>query len=73
VSGKGSQTRRSECQQNLHIEGCVHDWCISTEHDGIGVSVFKRTHHDDKLGLSVEDRAFLQIMDKGFSKDYQGR
>ena len=36
--------------------------------DRIGMSVFDRTKDDDKLGLSVEDRNFLVLMDKEFYK-----
>ncbi|XP_062610110.1 uncharacterized protein LOC134271902 [Saccostrea cucullata] len=33
---------------------------------------FLRTSQDEKLGLSIEDKAFLQIMDSGFKKDTDG-
>ncbi|XP_069109740.1 uncharacterized protein [Argopecten irradians] len=38
----------------------------------IGQGVFKQTHDDNKVGLSVEDRAFLDLMDKEFVRDTSG-
>ena len=38
----------------------------------IGDHVFDRTVYDDKLGKSVEDKLFLNIMDNEFDKDKNG-
>lgn len=35
-------------------------------------SIFKRTNEDNQPSLSVEDRAFLKIMDNGMKKDSSG-
>ena len=42
------------------------------EPDTIGEDVFRKSPEDDKVGLSAEDREFLQIMNQGFSKDESG-
>lgn len=39
----------------------------------IGSSVFNRTKDDDKVGLSIEDRKFLDIMEDGFQKSSSGK
>ena len=50
------------------LQPCNHQFCV-TEFDN---ALFKKTNKDEKLGLSVEDRQFLSIMDKGFDKDESG-
>lgn len=35
--------------------------------------VFKKTEHDEKPGLSIEDQRFLDIMDAGFQKTQEGQ
>ena len=42
------------------------------ESDNIGQSVFKKTKDDDKIGMSVEDRQFIQIMESGLPKTPSG-
>lgn len=37
--------------------------------DGLGHYVFQRTHTDESIALSFEDKAFLSLMDQEFSKD----
>ena len=37
-----------------------------------GNDVFLRTPDDEHIGLSVEDRLFLQLMDRTFSKNSEG-
>ena len=39
----------------------------------IGSSVFQRSDDDDKVGLSMEDRDFLDIMSSNFERDPDGR
>lgn len=36
----------------------------SLDNDSLGSNVFQRTHHDDKLGMSMEDKLFLDLMDR---------
>ncbi|KAK3098135.1 hypothetical protein FSP39_016503 [Pinctada imbricata] len=38
----------------------------------LGDNVFQRSKDDNKIGLSIEDRKFLQLMDKEFTKDSNG-
>ena len=40
--------------------------------DGLGRTVFVRTHNDNKPGISTEDRRFLKIMENGMVKDKNG-
>lgn len=40
--------------------------------DGLAHGVFTQTKHDNKPGLSMEDRRFLEIMNRGMSKDATG-
>ena len=41
----------------------MNTYCVS-EIERIGSSVFQTTNSDDQLGLSVEDRMFLSMMDR---------
>lgn len=36
-------------------------------------NTFVKTEHDEKTGLSIEDKAFLQLMENGFKKEDDGR
>ena len=40
--------------------------------DGLGMEVFSRTKDDNKLGLSIEDRRFLDIMNQSVTKSEAG-
>ena len=40
---------------------------------GLQADVFARTVDDDEVGTSIEDREFLEMMDKEFAKDEDGR
>ena len=40
--------------------------------DGLGRTVFVRTHDDNKPGTSAEDRRFMTIMENGMVKDRNG-
>ncbi len=40
-----------------------------TKTDNLGCAVFHKTLEDDKPGLSMEDRAFLEIMDSDVFQD----
>ena len=50
------------------LQPCNHHFCVTEINDAL----FKKTNDDEKPGLSVEDRKFLSIMDKGFEKDESG-
>ncbi len=45
---------------------------FSSPSDDLGKTVFDRTNQDDKLGMSIEDREFLHIMDQEMVKDDSG-
>lgn len=36
-------------------------------------SVFQKTEHDEKLGPSIDDQRFIEIMNSSFKKDADGR
>ncbi|MES9882937.1 MAG: hypothetical protein ABW185_18875 [Sedimenticola sp.] len=38
----------------------------------IGASLFEKTRHDDKPGMSVDDNEFIEIMDREFHKNEAG-
>ena len=40
--------------------------------DGLGDHVFARTNNDNKPGMSVEDRKFIQIMNNSLSRNESG-
>ncbi|XP_070203230.1 uncharacterized protein [Littorina saxatilis] len=54
------------------FEPCSNDFKV-TEADCLGDTVFQRTKEDDKIGLSVEDKRFLDLMDQQFQKNDSGR
>jgi hypothetical protein len=56
----GRRTIFEPCQSSLLLKECEYD------------AVFKRAKDDDKIGLSVEDKMFLQIMETDFQKDAGG-
>ena len=53
---------------------CDYKLVIKSHGDtpNLNTDIFAKTKHDDKPGLSIEDKEFLQIMDKGFMKDKTG-
>ncbi|KAK7093723.1 uncharacterized protein [Littorina saxatilis] len=54
------------------FEPCTNDFKV-TEADCLGDTVFQRTKEDEKIGLSVEDKRFLDLMDQQFQKNDSGR
>lgn len=40
--------------------------------DNLGCTVFQKSPDDEKPGLSCEDREFLRLMDREFTKDFEG-
>lgn len=53
---------------------CDNKFIIKDFHEesDIGANVLQQTKDDNKLGLSLEDKTFLELMDKEFVKDQQG-
>ncbi|XP_069103769.1 uncharacterized protein [Argopecten irradians] len=66
ILGDGRPTLFDPCDNQFNVKGIC-------EEPIIGQGVFKRTHDDNKVGLSVEDRAFLDLMDKEFVRDTCGK
>lgn len=53
----------------------THAYSFDTDQrdgDSLGKDIFIRTENDEKEGLSVDDRAFLEMMDREFVKDSEG-
>ncbi|XP_061165100.1 uncharacterized protein LOC133174074 [Saccostrea echinata] len=71
----GRPTLMLPCNSNLQVkekilnETSTNIICTKTE---IGESVFQRTENDEKLGLSMDDHEFLDIMNSEFTKDLDG-
>lgn len=51
---------------------CENDRKIQIEKGEIGANVFVKKPNDNKVGMSIEDKEFLHIMDKSFSKTQSG-
>ncbi|CAG2210029.1 unnamed protein product [Mytilus edulis] len=78
---------RTECDQNFIIDNgrptslkpCeqiinVRKTFIRSEQPQLTkYNIFETTSHDNKPGLSIEDRKFLDIMDKEFRLDFDGK
>lgn len=66
INKSGRPTMLEPCKQTLNIQNTV----ITTNKTVIGkTDIFKKTPDDNKLGLSIEDRTFLKIMDDKFHLD----
>ena len=50
------------------LQPCENHFCVTEVNDPL----FRKTKEDEKPGLSVEDRQFLSVMNKGFEKDESG-
>ncbi|KAL5020965.1 hypothetical protein ScPMuIL_000120, partial [Solemya velum] len=59
------------CESDIHIREVALP-SVQDRGDLIGHSVFRRTENDDDPGLSIEDKAFLECMDKHFATDDSG-
>ena len=55
------------CDNDLYVKESVSDVT-----DSLGSTVFEKTKDDDKVGLSIEDRKFLHLMEEGFQKTAEG-
>jgi hypothetical protein len=79
----GRPSHFEPCSSNLKIkQACINKECgdsleVSTSqlcaiNEEFGVTVFQQTKDDEKLGMSIEDKYFLKIMDDEFHKDPSG-
>lgn len=59
VMHNGRPTTLQECDNSLTVK----------DQPSYETGLFERTAHDDKIGLSIEDKEFLCIMDQEFQKD----
>jgi hypothetical protein len=68
VMEDGRQSIFEPCQNSFRLtEDIVPSW------RAVGKDVFHTSADDDQVGLSVDDRQFLQIMEDGFKKDSSGK
>ncbi|XP_061180594.1 uncharacterized protein LOC133189205 [Saccostrea echinata] len=64
----GRQSIFEPCQNSFRLtEGIV------PHQDVVKKDIFQISADDDQVGLSVDDRQFLQIMEEGFEKDSSGK
>ncbi|KAK3082605.1 hypothetical protein FSP39_000384 [Pinctada imbricata] len=49
------------------LEPCENAFAVKSDH------FFNRSSHDEKPGLSIEDRKFIDIMDSGFTMSDEGK
>lgn len=73
VLNDGRVTCNELCPNHLHIKEQISTSnSLVCARDFRGDNVFTKTPDDDQVGLSVEDRLFLKLMDKTFKKDEEG-
>lgn len=63
VLDNGRPTVFRPCENRIHV---------SEKWDSIGSSVFTRNKDDNKVGLSIEDKQFIQVMEKSLHKNADG-
>ncbi|XP_056017477.1 uncharacterized protein LOC130053871 [Ostrea edulis] len=65
-------TSKLEVSDDYGLSEPLKEIPFRTREDRFASTVFERTKHDDKIGLSCEDRTFMEIMDKELHKDIDG-
>ena len=70
----GRGTIFEPCPNNLQlrkvqVSGANDFGFVDDAHGRLGADVFVRTEHDEKIGMSVEDKEFVKLMDSSFEKD----
>jgi len=70
----GRESHFKPCPSEINVMQAhdTHFRCKVVPNDTFGTSVFVKTKDDEKLGLSVEDKQFLDIMDSELHRDSQG-
>nr|XP_034318941.1 uncharacterized protein LOC105335138 [Crassostrea gigas] len=65
VLNNGRTTQFNPCENHFQVK----------EHQALDTydTLFQKSPDDDKIGLSVEDRKFLSLMDEEFQKDENGK
>lgn len=65
------------CERQSIFQPCPNSFHLKEDiascRDDVGFHIFERNRDDDEVGISVEDRQFLRIMDNEFVKDEDGR
>lgn len=75
ILNDGRVTCSQPCQNNIDVkeQTLVSNYIIGErDFQFHGEDVFMKTPEDDCTGLSVEDRLFLKLMDRSFTKDKDG-
>lgn len=70
ILGNGRPTLFEPCPYNLVVREKLEHCPVTGP--PVGNNVFLRTKDDEKLGPSVEDNEFLEVMDKEFAKSPSG-
>ena len=65
VLNDGRVTQFDPCENLFHVKEIL----APETYD----SIFHRSHDDDKIGLSMEDRKFLTLMNEEFTRDEDGK
>ncbi|XP_077369860.1 uncharacterized protein LOC144014155 [Festucalex cinctus] len=66
VLENGRPSLLSPCPKHLKVKEM---FCNTFDDGGLGNSIFEKTKDDDKVGLSIEDRLFLELMNKEMFMD----
>ncbi|VDI07788.1 Hypothetical predicted protein [Mytilus galloprovincialis] len=70
VSGTSRESIFKACPNNIKVmEETPSDLVLNDQDDSFGMTIFERTKEDNETGTSVEDRTFLEIMNKDMHKD----
>lgn len=71
-----SVVRVNKTQVRETTKGTIFDPCPNAleirEIDSLGARVFEKTKDDEKVGMSVEDKKFMNIMDEHCKKNTEG-
>ncbi|CAG2209609.1 unnamed protein product [Mytilus edulis] len=70
IIDNGRPTSLKPCEQIINVR---KTFIRSEQPQLTKYNIFETTSHDNKPGLSIEDRKFLDIMDKEFRLDFDGK
>ena len=73
ILNDGSATCSEPCRNYLQIKEQISTTTsVVSARDCRGDNVFRKTPNDDQVGLSVEDRKFVKLMNNSFRNDEDG-
>lgn len=72
ILGSGRATMLKPCDSDFEVKEKYEHFITTQDFDNLGCTVFQKSPNDEKPGLSNEDREFLRLMDKEFTKDSEG-